>query len=168
MTVINFDDHFRDRMVEVDKGHIKILPKLWNLKPYDETNGEVTRIPRLTEAYHKLREETKGWSDYKNLPEEIPEFSLIRRMLLGADSVVQSPRLRSFETIEKRVAKFSEMIDPCFVGRNAALLQYTQFSYTDETTRRRMFNAATPKPGGFDEKWAKLDLAPMVMRGKAD
>ena len=31
-----------------------------------------------------------------------------------------------------------------------------------------MNNAATPKPGRFDEKWAKLDLAPMVLNGKAD
>ena len=26
----------------------------------------------------------------------------------------------------------------------------------------------TPKPGRFDEEWARLDLAPMVMRGKTD
>ena len=31
-----------------------------------------------------------------------------------------------------------------------------------------MNNAATPKPGRFDEEWAKLDLAPMVMRGRSD
>ena len=31
-----------------------------------------------------------------------------------------------------------------------------------------MNNAATPKPGRFDKEWAKLDLAPMVMRGRAD
>ena len=89
-------------------------------------------------------------------------------MLLGADSVVQTPRLRAFETNERRVAKFSEMMDPCFVGRNAAVLQYTQFAYTDEATRRRIKNTATPKPGRFAEEWAKLDLAPMIMRGKAD
>ena len=47
MTVISFDDHFRDRMGEVDRGYIEVLPKLWNLRPYDKTNGEVTRIPRL-------------------------------------------------------------------------------------------------------------------------
>ena len=87
-------------------------------------------------------------------------------MLLGADSVVQTPRLRAFETNERRVAKFSETMDPCFVGRNAAVLQYTQFVYTDEATRRRMSNTATPKPGRFDEEWAKLDLAPVIMRGK--
>ena len=81
MTVINFDDHFRDRMGEVERGHIEVFPKLWNLRPYDKTNGKITRIPRFTAAYHKVREETKGWGDYKKLPKEIPEFPLIRSML---------------------------------------------------------------------------------------
>ena len=47
-------------------------------------------------------------------------------------------------------------------------LQYTQFAYADETTKRRMNNTATPKPGRFYEEWAKLDLVPIVTRGKAD
>ena len=116
MTVVNYDDHFRDCMGEVERGHIEVLPKLWNLRPYDKTNGEITRIPRLTAAYYKVREETKDWGDYEKLPEEIPEFPLIRRTLLGAVSVVQTPRLRAFETNERRVAKFSETMDPCFVA----------------------------------------------------
>ena len=143
MTVVIFDDHFRDCMGEVERGHIEIFPKLWNLRPYDNTNGEITKIPRLTAAYHKVREETKDWGDYEKLPEEIPEFPLIRRMLLGAVSVVQTSRLRVFETNERMVAKFSETMDPCFVGRNAAFLQYTRFAYTDQATRRRIGNAAT-------------------------
>ena len=89
-------------------------------------------------------------------------------MLLGVVPVVQTPRLRAFETNERRVAKFLETMDPCFVGRNAAVLQHTQFSYTDQATRRRISNAATPKPGGFDKEWAKLDLVPMRMRGTAE
>ena len=28
MTIINFHDHFRDRMGEVDRGHIEVFPKL--------------------------------------------------------------------------------------------------------------------------------------------
>ena len=32
MTVIIFDDHFRDRMGKVDRGHIEVFPKLWNLR----------------------------------------------------------------------------------------------------------------------------------------
>ena len=121
MTVINFDDHFRDRMGEVERGHIEVFPKLWNLRPYDKTNGEITRVPRLTAAYHKVREETKDWGDYEKLPEAIPEFPLIRRMLLGAVSVVQTPRLRAFETNERRVVNFVGTMDPYFVGRNAAV-----------------------------------------------
>ena len=35
MTVINFDDHFRERMGEVERGHIEVFPKLWNQRPYD-------------------------------------------------------------------------------------------------------------------------------------
>ena len=103
MTVVNFDDHFRDRMGEVERGHIEVFPRLWNLRPYDKTNGEITRIPRLTAAYHKVIEETKDWGDYEKLLEEIPDFHLIRRMLLGAVSVVQTPRLRMFETNERRI-----------------------------------------------------------------
>ena len=168
MTVINFDDHFRDRMGELERGHIEVFPKLWNLRPYDKTNGEMTRVPRLTAAYHKVREETKDWGDYEKLPEKIPEFPLIRRMLLGAVSVVKTPRLRAFETNERRIEKFLGTMDPYFVGRNAAVLQYTRFAYTDQATRRRISNAATPKPGGLDKEWARLDLAPIKMRGRAE
>ena len=91
MTAIKFDEHFRDRMVEVERGHIDVFPKLWNLTPYDKTNGEITRIPRLVASYQKLKGETKDWGCYRKLPEEIPEFPLMRRMWLGADSVVQTP-----------------------------------------------------------------------------
>ena len=153
MTVINFDLHFRNRMGEVDRGHIEVFPKLWNLRPHDKTNGEITRIPRQMTAYHEVREETKGLGDYKKLP----EFPMIRRLLLGAVSAVQTPRLGAFETNERRMAKCSEMMDSCFIGRNVAVLQYTQFAYTDEATRRRMSSAATPKPGRFEEECAKLD-----------
>ena len=89
-------------------------------------------------------------------------------MLLGAVSVVQTPRLRAFETNERRVGNFSATMDPYFVGRNAPVLQYTRFAYTDQATRRRISNAATPKPGRFDEEWNGLGLAPMRMRGRTE
>ena len=62
MTVINFDD----RMGEVDRRHIEVFPKRWNLRPYNRTNGEITRILRLTAAYHKLREERKAGVTTRN------------------------------------------------------------------------------------------------------
>ena len=116
MTVINFDDHFCDCMGEVEMGHVEVFSKLWNLRPYDKTNGEMTRVPRLTAAYHKVREETKDWGDYDKLPKAIPEFPLIRRMLLGAVSVVQTPRLRAFETNERRIEQFVATMDTYFWG----------------------------------------------------
>ena len=67
---------------------------------------------------------------------------------------------------ERRVGNFMGTMDPYFVGRNAAVLQYTRFAYTDQATRRRISNAATPKPGKFDEEWTGLSLAPMRMRGR--
>ena len=48
------------------------------------------------------------------------------------------------------------------------MLQYTRFAYTDQATRRRISNAATPKPGRSDEEWAGLGLAPMKMRGRTE
>ena len=105
MTAVNFDDHFRDRMGEVERGHIEVFPKLWNLRPYDKTSSEVTRIPRLMTSYHKVKEETKGWGNYKKLAEEITDLPLTRRMLLGANSVLQTPRLRAFQTKESRKIK---------------------------------------------------------------
>ena len=168
MTIVNFDDHFRDRMGEVERGHVEVFPKLWNLRPYDKTNGELTRVPRFTAAYHKVREGTKDWGDYEKLPETTPEFPRIRRMLLGAVSVVQTPRLRASETSERRIGNFEATMDTYFVGRNAAVLQYTRFAYTDQATRRQISNAATPKPGRFDEEWAGLGLAPMRMRGRTE
>ena len=92
MTVIKFDDHFRDRLGKVHRGHIEVFPKLWKLRPYNKRNGEITGIPRLTASYHKLREEPKGWGDYKKLPKDITVLHLIGRVLLGADSVVQTSR----------------------------------------------------------------------------
>ena len=114
MTVSNFDDHFCDRMGEVERGHVEVFPKLWNLRPYDKTNGEMTRVPRLTAAYHKVREATKDWGDYEKLPEAITEFPLIRRTLLGAVSVVQAPRLRASETNERRIEQFVATIDTVY------------------------------------------------------
>ena len=66
--------------------------------------------------------------------------------------MVQTPRLRAFETNERRVGNFVATMDTYFVGRNAAVLQHTEFANTGQATRRRISNAATPKPGRFDEE----------------
>ena len=49
---------------------------------------------------------------------------LIKRILVGAESVVQTPRMGASETNETRMASFSTSMDPFFTGRNAAVLQH--------------------------------------------
>ena len=44
MTVINFDDHFRDKMGEVDREHIEVFLKLWNLRPHDKRTAKSQEI----------------------------------------------------------------------------------------------------------------------------
>ena len=92
LTDVTFSNHFRDRMGEVDRGHLEVSPKLWNLRPSDKKNDETTKISRIVTSYQKVRKETEDWGDYMRLTEKIPEFSLIHRMLLGADSQVESTR----------------------------------------------------------------------------
>ena len=128
----------------------------------------LSRIPRLMVPNQKMRREIKDWGDYKKLPELIPEYPLIRRMLLRADSILDTPRLRAIKVNERRMAKISKSVDPCFIGRNDAVLQCTQFAHMDASTRRRMSNAAAPKPGRFEKEWVKLELARNVMRGKEE
>ena len=77
---------------------------------YDKTNGEVSRIPRLLIAYQKLRKATETWNGFRRLPEEMPEYPLIRRILAGTEAVVQTPRMGASETNERRISAFSASI----------------------------------------------------------
>ena len=77
LIAINFNNHFGDRMGEVEREHVKVYPKFRNLRPYDKTNREMSRIPILLTAYRKLRKKTKNWNDFRRLTVEIPEQPLI-------------------------------------------------------------------------------------------
>ena len=56
MTVINFDDQFRDRMGEADRGHNEVFPKLWNLRPYDKTNGEMPQCCSIRSLLTRMKQ----------------------------------------------------------------------------------------------------------------
>ena len=133
--------------------------KEWRNNQSNSTDSLIPEIEKRNRRLVRLQNAT----GYKIL-----EFPSTRRKLLGADSVLPTPRLKAFKTNVKRLAKFTESMDPCFEGRNAAALQYTKFANVDESTRRRMSNAATPIPETFEDEWAKLNLAPCAVRGRAD
>ena len=54
MMVVNFDDHFRDRMGEVERGQIEVFPKLWNLRPYDKNSSSHCGIPQGERGNERL------------------------------------------------------------------------------------------------------------------
>ena len=60
MTVINFDDHFRNCMGEVERGHIEVFPKLWNLRPYDKTIGDQSSSSHCGISQGERRDEKLG------------------------------------------------------------------------------------------------------------
>ena len=97
MTMVNFNNHFCDLIGEVDRGHLEAFPKLWNLRPYDKMNREITRFLRLIASYQNVRKENENWGQYTKRPEKIPKFPLIRRMLLGADSLVHTLRFKALK-----------------------------------------------------------------------
>ena len=74
MTPVKFNDHFRDRMGQVVRGHIEVFPVLWKLRPYGKTNGEITRIPHLIVRYLKVRKETEGWATKKSCQKKYLNF----------------------------------------------------------------------------------------------
>ena len=97
----------------------------WQNKRNFSTNSLIPKKEERNRRLGRLRKTTS----------RKPEFPLIRRILLGADSVVHISRLRAFETNKRRMAKYSESMDPCFISRIVAVLQFTQFAYA-WTSRR--------------------------------
>ena len=65
MTAVNFNDHFRDRMGEMDRGNIEVFPKLWNLRLYGRTNSEIARTPRIIVPCQNVSKVTEDWGDYQ-------------------------------------------------------------------------------------------------------
>ena len=79
---------------------------------------------------------------------------------------MQTQRMRAIETSERRMAALSASMDPCFIGKNVAVLHHTQFAYVEESTRTKVYDFATPKPRRFGEERVALNVAPLAMRGK--
>ena len=74
-----------------------------------------------------IREETVDWNDFNEIPEKMPEFSLIWRILLGADSAVYATSFKTLDTNENKRVTFANTVDPFFVSSKNAVLYCTHF-----------------------------------------
>ena len=104
MTVINFDDHFRDRMGEVERGHIELFPKLWNCNS------------RLLQSHMRLKKNRPYNHWLKSQRHYLLCFSTSRTV--GANSV----RLRH-ETRTRYSLKATNKITPTLEIKNVPILR---------------------------------------------
>ena len=123
-----------------------------NHRTYDKTNRYLKKLPRLLTSYQRARKDTNERIDFKELPEETPDYPIIRIFLHGDDSAVYAPRLIAIETNERKMTGFADTTDSCFVSSNAAVLQITHFAYLEESTTKRMSNIAIPKYAKKNER----------------
>ena len=144
MAAINFND---DSGTECGKWRKNMMKTNVGCKISDRTNGKKNKNPLIVKAYQKARKETEDWNDFEKLPEKISEYPLIRRLLLGADSVVQSPPNWARKKLMRDGRDILSLCQWIFV-RNAAVMQDTHcYTYLEEWTKRRLSNAATHETG---------------------
>ena len=67
-----------------DLSHVRLNPKLWNLRPVVKDPGEAMGVPAWPDAYAHVKENQQVWlSGSRPLPEKCPRYPPIRRTLLG-------------------------------------------------------------------------------------
>ena len=137
-----------------------------NHRTYDKTNRDLKKLPRLLTSYQRARKDTNERIDFNELPEETPDYPIIRIFLHGDDSAVYAPRLIVIETNERKMTGFADTTDSCFVSSNAAVLQITHFAYLEESTTKRMSNIAIPKSAKKTNDWKRLKVALLAMKMK--
>ena len=75
-----------EKWIEAHRG----IPEALELKALQKNERRKHKSSWTDCRISQIERRQERLGDYKKLPEDIPEFPLIRRMLLGADSVVQS------------------------------------------------------------------------------
>ena len=135
---MDFNNHFKCRMGREELSHIQFNPKLWNLRPVVKDTGAAMGVPLLPEAYAHAKENQQAWlSGSRPLPDQCPRYPPIRRMLLGVTSPIIVPRIGAARDAEKRMLKWSEGMEPRFIGWNVAAAHTFDFSFPDAWSRKK-------------------------------
>ena len=152
--LMDFNNNLKCRMGREDLSHVQFNPKLWNLRPVVKDSGEAMRVPLLPEAYAHVKENQQaGFSGSRPLPDQCPRYPLIRRMLLGVTSPVIAPRIGAARDAEKRMLKWSEGMEPCFIRWNVAAMHTFDFTFPDAWSRKKIKASPSRKPEVSNEVW---------------
>ena len=80
---------------------------------------------------------------YQDMPLTVPP---IRRMLLGVTSPIIAPRIGAARDAEKRMLKWSEGMEPRFIGWNVAAAHTFDFSFPDAWSRKKIKALPSRRP----------------------
>ena len=152
--LMDFNNNFKCRMGREDLSHIQFNPKLWNLRPVVKDSGTAMRVPLLPEAYAHVKENQQAWL-YRSrpLPDQCPRYIPIRRMLLGVTSPIIAPRIGAARDAERRMLKWSEGMEPRFIGWNVAAAHTFDFTFPDAWSRKKIKAPPSRRPGVSAEVW---------------
>ena len=140
-----------------DLSHIQFNPKLWNLRSVVKDTGEAVRVPQLPGAYTHAKENQQTWlPGSRPLPDQCPRYPPIRRMLLGVTSPIIAPRIGAARDAEKRMLKWSEGMEPRFIGWNVAAAHTFDFSFPDAWSRKKIKALPFRRPEVSAEMWNEV------------
>ena len=155
--LMDFNNHFKCRMGREELSHIQFNPKLWNLRPVVKDTGAAMGVPLLPEAYVHAKENQQAWlSGSRPLPDQCPRYPPIRRMLLGVTSPIIAPRIGAARDAEKRMLKWSEGMEPRFIGWNVAAAHTFDFSFPDSWSRKKIKALPSRRPEVSAEMWKEV------------
>ena len=114
-------------------------------------------VPLLPEAYAHAKENQQAWlSGCRPLPDQCPRYPPIRRMLLGVTSPIIAPRIGAARDAEKRMLKWSERMEPRFIGWNVAAAHTFDFSFPDAWSRKKIKALPSRRPEVSAEMWNEV------------
>ena len=155
--LMDFNKHFKCRMGREELSHIQFNPKLWNLRPVVKDTGAAMGVPLLPEAYAHAKENQQAWlSGSRPLPDQCPRYPPIRRMLLGVTSPIIPPRIGAARDAEKIMLKWSEGMEPRFIGWNVAAAHTFDFSFPDAWSRKKIKALPSRRPEVSAEMWNEV------------
>ena len=150
-----------------DLFHIQFNPKLWNLRPVVKDSGTAMSVPLLPEAYAHVKKNQQAWlSGSRPLPDQCPRYPPIRRMLLGVTSPIIAPCIGAARDAERRMLKWSEGMEPRFIGWNVAAAQTFDFTFPDAWSRKKIKAPPSRRPVWNDVYAPTDDLSRLRWSGE--
>ena len=114
-------------------------------------------VPLLPEAYAHAKENQQTWlSGSRPLPGQCPRYPPIRRMLLGVTSPIIAPRIGAARDAEKRMLKWSEGMEPRFIGWIVEAAHTFDFSFPDAWSRKKIKALPSRRPEVSAEMWNEV------------